>query len=147
MNTKVGITLTASDQTQAAFNSVNAGLASLKGKTDSLFSAFSGGIGGGLITGLLGAGFGTAVKNAVDSLDKLDEAAERLGVSVEDLSALNFAGKMSGLEFEDMTGALTKLSVKMQEAAAGSKEAGALVQDFLGRPYSFDAFQAWLDEK
>ena len=45
MNTKVGITLTASDQTQAAFNSVNAGLASLKGKTDSLFSAFSGGIG------------------------------------------------------------------------------------------------------
>jgi len=129
MNTKVGITLTASDQTQAAFNSVNAGLASLKGKTDSLFSAFSGGIGGGLITGLLGAGFGTAVKNAVDSLDKLDEAAERLGVSVEDLSALNFAGKMSGLEFEDMTGALTKLSVKMQEAAAGGKEAGALFAD------------------
>lgn len=129
MNTKVGITLTASDQTQAAFNSVNAGLASLKGKTDSLFSAFSGGIGGGLITGLLGAGFGTAVKNAVDSLDKLDEAAERLGVSVEDLSALNFAGKMNGLEFEDMTGALTKLSVKMQEAAAGGKEAGALFAD------------------
>jgi thimet oligopeptidase len=29
----------------------------------------------------------------------------------------------------------------------GSKEAGALVQDFLGRPYSFDAFQAWLDGK
>lgn len=129
MNTKVGITLTASDQTQAAFNSVNAGLANLKGKTDSLFSAFSGGLGGGLITGLLGAGFGTAVKNAVDSLDKLDEAAERLGVSVEDLSALNFAGKMNGLEFEDMTGALTKLSVKMQEAAAGSKEAGALFAD------------------
>lgn len=129
MNTKVGITLTASDQTQAAFNSVNAGLANLKGKTDSLFSAFSGGLGGGLITGLLGAGFGTAVKNAVDSLDKLDEAAERLGVSVEDLSALNFAGKMNGLEFEDMTGALTKLSVKMQEAAAGGKEAGALFAD------------------
>lgn len=129
MNTKVGITLTASDQTQAAFNSVNAGLANLKGKTDSLFSAFSGGLGGGLITGLLGAGFGTAVKNAVDSLDKLDEAAERLSVSVEDLSALNFAGKMNGLEFEDMTGALTKLSVKMQEAAAGGKEAGALFAD------------------
>ncbi len=29
----------------------------------------------------------------------------------------------------------------------GSKEAGALVQDFLGRPYAFDAFQAWLDGK
>ena len=31
--------------------------------------------------------------------------------------------------------------------AGGSKEAGVLVQDFLGRPYSFDAFQAWLDGK
>lgn len=27
----------------------------------------------------------------------------------------------------------------------GSKEAGMLVQDFLGRPHSFDAFQAWLE--
>ncbi|MDP1823957.1 MAG: M3 family metallopeptidase [Archangium sp.] len=29
----------------------------------------------------------------------------------------------------------------------GSRDAAALVQDFLGRPYSFDAFQAWLDGK
>ena len=29
----------------------------------------------------------------------------------------------------------------------GSREAGALVADFLGRPYSFDAFQNWLDGK
>jgi thimet oligopeptidase len=29
----------------------------------------------------------------------------------------------------------------------GSREAGALVADFLGRPYRFDAFQAWLDGK
>jgi thimet oligopeptidase len=29
----------------------------------------------------------------------------------------------------------------------GSKEAGTLVADFLGRPYSFEAFQAWLDAK
>lgn len=29
----------------------------------------------------------------------------------------------------------------------GSREAAGLVQDFLGRPYQFDAFQAWLDGK
>jgi thimet oligopeptidase len=29
-------------------------------------------------------------------------------------------------------------------AAGGSKDASDLVEDFLGRPYSFDAFQAWL---
>jgi ribosomal protein L12E/L44/L45/RPP1/RPP2 len=129
MNTKVGITLTASDQTQAAFNSVNAGLGALKNRTDSLFSTFSGGVASGLMTGLLGAGFGAALKSAIDGLDKLDEAAERIGVSVEELSVLNFAGKMNGLELDDITAGISKLSVKMQEAASGSKEAAALFSD------------------
>jgi len=31
-------------------------------------------------------------------------------------------------------------------APGGSKDAADLVSDFLGRPYSFDAFAAWLDE-
>ncbi|MFO0600586.1 MAG: M3 family metallopeptidase [Myxococcaceae bacterium] len=31
--------------------------------------------------------------------------------------------------------------------AGGSREAAALVEDFLGRPYSFDAFQQWLEGK
>ena len=31
-------------------------------------------------------------------------------------------------------------------AAGGSKDAADLVEDFLGRPYSFDAFQRWLDQ-
>jgi len=30
-------------------------------------------------------------------------------------------------------------------AAGGSKDAADLVEDFLGRPYSFDAFQGWLE--
>ena len=128
-NANVSFTLTASDKTQAAFASVGNGLGQLKTKSDTLFSAFSGGVAGGLATGLLGAGFGMAIKGAIDDLDKLNDASERLGISVEDLSALNFAGKMNGLEFDDMTTALTKLSVKMQEAAAGSKEAGALFSD------------------
>ena len=128
-NTNVSFTLSASDKTQAAFASVGNGLGQLKSKTDSLFSAFSGGVAGGLATGLLGAGFTAAIKGAIDDLDKLNDASERLGMSVEDLSALSFAGKMNGLEFEDMTTALTKLSVKMQEAAAGGKEAGALFSD------------------
>jgi thimet oligopeptidase len=29
-------------------------------------------------------------------------------------------------------------------AAGGSKDAADLVADFLGRPYNFDAFEAWL---
>jgi len=128
-NTNVSFTLTASDKTQAAFASVGNGLGQLKSKSESLFSAFSGGIAGGLATGLLGAGFSAAITGAIDSLDKLNDASERLGISVEDLSALNFAGKMNGVEFDDMTAALAKLSSKMQEAAAGGKESGALFAD------------------
>jgi thimet oligopeptidase len=31
-------------------------------------------------------------------------------------------------------------------ARGGSRDAADLVADFLGRPYSFDAFERWLDE-
>ena len=60
-NTNVSFTLTASDKTQAAFASVGNGLGQLKSKSDTLFSAFSGGVAGGLATGLLGAGFTAAI--------------------------------------------------------------------------------------
>jgi thimet oligopeptidase len=46
-----------------------------------------------------------------------------------------------------LNGALATQYRKKVLEAGGSKEAAALVQDFLGRPYSFDAFQAWLDGK
>ena len=128
-NTNVSFTLTASDKTQAAFASASNGLTTLKAKADGLISGGLAGGPGGLAAAIIGAGFTAAIKGAIDDLDKLNEASERLGVSVEDLSALNFAGKMNGLEFEDMTAALTKLSVKMQEAAAGGKESGALFAD------------------
>lgn len=46
-----------------------------------------------------------------------------------------------------LNGALATEYRKKVLEPGGSKEAGMLVQDFLGRPYSFDAFQAWLDGK
>jgi thimet oligopeptidase len=42
----------------------------------------------------------------------------------------------------------TDVSYKYRDrilAAGGSKDAADLVADFLGRPYSFDAFEAWLN--
>lgn len=130
MSEKTQIVITASDQTRTAIASAQRGLESLSASAGKLRNAFSFlGSAGGLAGLLGGAGLVATVNDAVNNLDRLDEAAERVGVSVEELSALNFAGKMSGLEFEDMTAALTKLSVKMQEAASGSKEASALFSD------------------
>lgn len=130
MTEKTQIIITAKDETGAALSSVRRNLDTLGGAAAGLQSKFAFLAGAGGLAGLLGgAGLSAVVKQSINDLDKLDEAAERVGVSVESLSALNFAGKLSGLEFEDMTTALTRLSVKMQDAAAGGKESAALFAD------------------
>jgi hypothetical protein len=70
-----------------------------------------------------------AFKQIVDNIDRVGEAAERIGMTAESLSALAYAGKMTGAEFDDVTTALTKLSSKMQDAAAGNKSAVDLFRD------------------
>jgi hypothetical protein len=84
---------------------------------------------GAAVGALLAAGAVSQFQGLVNSLDQMNDAAERLGMSTEDLSALAYAAKMSGVEFEDMTAALSKLSVKMQDAASGGKEATSLFKD------------------
>ena len=129
MTIKTEFVLSAKDDTQTAFRSATASLGELKLRADGLMASSMAGLGGGLAAGLLGAGFTAQIKSAIDSLDKMDEAAERIGLTTESLSALAYAGKMTGVEFEDMTGALTKLSVKMSDAASGDKAATALFKD------------------
>jgi len=127
---KTQIVITAKDETGAAIASATRGLNSLKAAGASLSSAFSSiGAGGGVLGLLGGAALTSTVKAAVDDLDRLNDSVERLGISAEDLSALNFAGKMNGVDADEMAEALKKLSVKMQEAASGGKEAGALFAD------------------
>lgn len=144
---KTQIVITAKDETGAAIASAKRGLDSLGQAGASLRSSFgflasAGGL-AGLIGGISIAG---TVKTAVDELDKLNDSVERLGISAEDLSALNFAGKLNAVDADEMAEALKKLSVKMQEAASGSKEATALfadlgvkVTDASGRLKSADA--------
>lgn len=147
MSQKTEVVITARDDTRAAIASAQRGLQSLSASAAGLKNSFAflGSVGG--LAGLIGgAGLASTVSTAINDLDKLNESAERLGVSVEDLSALNFAGKLSGVEFEDMTAALSKLSVKMKDAADGGKESGKLfealginVTDASGRLKSADA--------
>lgn len=68
------------------------------------------------------------LKNAIDGLDKLNDQVEMLGISAESLSALNFAGVLSGISAEDMTQGLTRLSVKMAEATEGGNKASAVFE-------------------
>lgn len=70
-----------------------------------------------------------AGKAAIDSMDRMNEEAERVGVTTTALSQLAHAGKMTGLEFGDMTSAITRLSAKMQDAQSGDKNAVAWFKD------------------
>ncbi|WP_157214726.1 hypothetical protein [Polaromonas sp. CF318] len=58
-------------------------------------------------------------------LDRLDDLSEKSGITVENLSALRYAGEVTGTSFESLGGGLTKLSKNMAEAAGGGKEAAA----------------------
>lgn len=124
MTLKTEFVLSAKDETKAAFTSVNQSLSKLSFGAESLTTAFQ-----GIAAGISISAFAASIKASIDSLDKFDEAAERIGMTTEALSALTYAGKLSGLEFEDTTGALAKLSAKMQDAASGGKEAAALFGD------------------
>ena len=126
MAEKTQIVITAKDETGVAFASAKRNLDSLKTAGSSLASTFSTlGVGGGIIGLIGGAGALSVVKQTIDELDALNLSAERLGVSASKLDTFNFAGKLAGLADDDIEKALAKISVKLEEAAAGSKTAVA----------------------
>lgn len=66
-----------------------------------------------------GTALGIAVKGAIDNADSLGELAQAVGVSVEALTSLGFAAKMSGASTETLATGLRKLSQNMLTVAQG----------------------------
>lgn len=77
----------------------------------------------------LGGAVVVAAKGAIDSLDKMNEEAERLGMTTEALSKLTYAAKLAGVEQNELTSAVAKFSAKMQDAMSGDKNAVAWFKD------------------
>lgn len=61
-------------------------------------------------------------KSSIDYADQLDETSKKVGVSVEELSALQYAAKLSGVSFEQLQTGLKKLSVAMTESQDPASE-------------------------
>jgi hypothetical protein len=61
------------------------------------------------------------ISSAIDLADQLNKASQKAGVTVEALSALNYAAKLSDVSTEGLVGGLEKLSRTMSQAASGSK--------------------------
>ena len=111
------LTLTAVDQTRAAFDSVKRSLGDVE-RTAGALSTVLAGIGAGLSAGAL-VGF---VRQAVDAADALDDLSQKTGVTVEALSGLGYAAKIEGIGIEALGDGLRKLQVSLQDAATGSEQ-------------------------
>lgn len=92
------------------------------------------------------AGIIAIAKQTANAADEMANLAQRTGVSVEELSRLGYAAKMSDASLEDVSAGLKKLSVNMVEAADGTPAAaqkfaqlGISVRDASGNLKSSDA--------
>lgn len=80
--------------------------------------------GAAILTPLLGA---AQVFNQMGSA--LNDASDRTGMAVEDLSALQFAAEQTGATFEDLEKGIGKFQKLIVEAAEGNAEAAKTMED------------------
>lgn len=73
--------------------------------------------------GLAAGGFATFVKSGIDAADNLNKLSQRVGVSVEALSALQYAAQLNAVSADQLTDGLTKLAKAAGDTAAGTGEA------------------------
>lgn len=64
-----------------------------------------------------GAAIGVALSRTIDDMDKLNKTSQKLGVPVEQLSALAYAADLSDVSFEALSKGVGKLNKAMVEAA------------------------------
>jgi hypothetical protein len=113
------IDITARDQTQAAFSSVNRGLSEMR----SSFGAIQATIAS--LTGIAGLGFMASwAKDVVSAAAALDDLADATGSSVENLSKLANIARVSGTSFDTIDAAIKKLAVGMAGVDEESSRAG-----------------------
>jgi phage-related protein len=62
------------------------------------------------------------ILNFAETADATAKLSTALGISIESLQKLQFAGQLSGVETNDLNNALTKLGKKAQDAADGNKQ-------------------------
>lgn len=126
MSNKTEFILSARDDTRAAFESVNRSLSNISGSSVDLAGSLT--KIGMATAGLAGAGsvaaFAAQVQTAITAMGDLKDASEQTGASVENLSALKGIAKLSGTEFENVTGAINKMSKALHGTDDESKGAG-----------------------
>tara|TARA_R100000951_G_scaffold103689_2_gene96460 strand:+ start:887 stop:2755 length:1869 start_codon:yes stop_codon:yes gene_type:complete len=117
----VKIKITALDKTSGALKTIGSGLRTLTKPLLNMKTA---------LVGLLGAGGITLlVRQSLLATDALSKTASKIGTTTEALSALQYAGKITGVEVNTMNMALQRFSRRASEAANGTGEAKGAIRE------------------
>lgn len=82
-------------------------------------------------------GFGVALatgaiaqqtREVLNFADSIDEASQKVGMSVEELHKLSYAAKLNGVEFQGLVGSLTKMNLNLASAAEGGGPAAKALE-------------------
>lgn len=79
-----------------------------------------------------GAALAVAVKGAIDTADEMSKTAQKVGVTTEALSRLNWAAKLSDVGLEQLATGLQRLSRNMLDVSNGAKGPAKTAFDALG---------------
>lgn len=120
----IGIRLTAQDNTSAAFSSAQRNIALVKDEAERFQGVVSNAVGkfGTLGVMIAGAFEAASIKGLIDMADRLDDMAEKTGISASALSEWRYAAEVAGTPLDALGTGLTKLTKTMSAAAGGSKE-------------------------
>ena len=120
---KIAATVTGTQAVDDLRKSIDGVSSSVNGTTER-FSKFAGSI-KGLAAAIGVVGLAHMVSEVIKTGDEMYKLSQKTGVSVEALSTFKMAGKLSGVEIEQLGKALVKFDVAISKANTGNKEAAA----------------------
>lgn len=105
----------ARDRTKAAFKSIQRGLGNVTSRIFNLKTAIGGVVGA--------AGIGRLISSSLSAVDAQAKLADRIGVNIESLTALQQLTELSGSSTEQFNSVIEAMSKRLGEAAQGTGEA------------------------
>ena len=118
-NKKIGFTLTAKDNTKAAFNTVTKGLSKL---TSAAKAVGKGILGMTAAVAAVGAAFGALVLKQTEYIDKIGKVSSVTGVSTDLLQKFGFAAEQAGVTVKNAQLGLRRFARRVGEVANGTGE-------------------------
>jgi len=117
------IVITAVDKTSKAFTSVDKKLGAARNSLNSTAKAL------GVMGGLAATTLGVMYTKSAQAGDQLAKTADKLGITTEALTSLQYAGELTGVSVQTTNMALQRMTRRLAEAAQGTGEAKGAIKE------------------